>query len=126
MKVKIELPKEIVEHLNTYPGGVEEMAAFIVKRDYKMKHHAKPKSSQFDNTTKLGVLKRVYYYQKKHYDPDLDRIKFINEWMNDKRFKYIFKQYKKSGFDKEFLPVFIRNEDGGLEIMPYMERRSFK
>lgn len=127
MKVKIEISDEVVEHLNQYPGTLKEMIEYIINRDYKMKHHVKKGMERFDNTTKDGILTRVYYYQKKKYDRDLNKGEFFSKWKNDKNFNYIFKQYKKSGYDKNYMPVFIRSvRTGELIVAPNMERKYFK
>ena len=83
---------------------------------------------KFGKLTPKGKLTTVYYYQKEKY-PYLDDIegvsekKFVKRWLKDKKFKKIWANYEKSGFDERYAPYFIRSKITMDLIVTIKEKR---
>ncbi len=65
-------------------------------------------TTQFDRTTKDGVLRRTYYYQKNKYDDVPSLNKFLKKWNKDERFRELWNLYEHHDFDIRYTPTFFR------------------
>ena len=78
---------------------------------------------QFDKKTKDGVLRRVYYYQKKKYGDVTTLKKFLKEWKKDDNFKSVWESYERYDYLKSFMPTFFRHGDDNNEDKLYVATR---
>lgn len=81
--------------------------------------HSKGKRSHYDTKTKYGLLYTTFNGIKKSCNlPNYNvRQIFVDMFINDKRFKELFKEWKKGGFPREWKPSFhIIDKDLGNPI----------
>jgi hypothetical protein len=79
--------------------------------------------NQFDKQTKDGVLRRVYYYQKKRYGDVPSLKKFIKKWKKDKNFIERWEEYKAYDYNKGWMPTFFRHGSDTKEDALYVATR---
>lgn len=98
---KIDFPEYIIEQLSDNP----DLILTGLKRICKPPHIKKGYNPK-DTKTKYGLLYVSYNNaKKKHNVPNYDgRYKFIDMYLSDKNFGKLFKQYKKSNFDRNKKP----------------------
>ena len=121
----IDLPDDVYNKLNSSSIGLENIITHILCRDYKIQHRVGITKNQFDNTTKEGLLKRVFYYQRKANGLSETLPAFINKWSNHKRFNKLWKKYKKNNYIKEYLPTFVKDDIQEFRICHFKHRNNF-
>ena len=122
MKITIDLSEEIVAELSRTSLTAEEVAKYIIERDHKKQLHLGVSNEQFSNKTKDGIIRRVYYYQKKAYGEKKTLAEFQTKWLKNKKFNKLFDKYEKKGFVKKEMPVFVRTQSGDLKVCHSSER----
>ena len=123
--VTLELPDEVLAALTESPVGLEKIVEHILCRDYKIQHRVGVSKNQFDMTTKEGLLRRVFYYQRRANGLKGDLPSFIKKWSNKKRFIKLWGKYEKKKFKKSYMPTFVKDDAQGFRICHFKYRNNF-
>jgi hypothetical protein len=101
-KIKVKIPDDLYSSFVTLANATGKSVEDVVLQKLQS-------TSQFDNTTVEGVLRKLYYYQKKEYGYNEMTVKeFIEHWSKKKSFKKLWNNYVASGYDKKYCPSMFR------------------
>ena len=101
-KIKIKVPDDLYASFVTLANATGKSVEDIVLQKLQS-------TSQFDNTTVSGVLRKLYYYQKKEYGyNDMTIGEFLEHWSKKKSFKRVWDNYVSSGYNRKYCPSMFR------------------
>ena len=98
---KIKVDDTIYENITNLTKNGKYTIAEVVAQKFST-------PAQYDSTTKDGVLRKVYYYQKRTYGDVPSLKKFLKKWKKDSKFKEIWDDYENMGYKDAHGPTFFR------------------